>query len=75
MLISALLIFPPLTSMRIFSGFRKVVISSAVISVVCFLAGLMLSFFFSLPAGASIVSANMVMFAVFSAVEKIFGKK
>lgn len=75
MLISALLIFPPLTSMRIFSGFRKVVISSAVISVVCFVAGLMLSFFFSLPAGASIVSANMVMFAVFSVAEKISGKK
>lgn len=74
MLISALLVFPPLTSMRIFSDFRKVVISSAAVSVGCFIIGLLLSFYFSLPAGASIVSANIAMFLIFSAIEKILKK-
>ena len=71
MLISSLVIFPALTAMRVCNTFRKVVVTSAVISVVCFFAGLFISFVFSMPAGASVVAVNAVMFAIFSLVGMI----
>ena len=71
MLISSLIIFPALTSMRIFSNFRGVLISSAVVSVVCFVAGIMLSCLYSLPAGAAIVLVNLALFLVFSLIGRI----
>lgn len=66
MLISSLIIFPALSSMRVFSRFRAVVISSAIVSVVCFAVGIMLSCLFALPAGAGIVAVNLVAFLTFS---------
>ena len=66
MLISSLIIFPALTSMRVFSRFRHVLISSAVISVVCFVTGIMLSCLYSIPAGAAIVLVNLAAFLIFS---------
>lgn len=66
MLISSLIIFPALSSMRVFSRFRAVVISSAVISMTCFAAGIMLSCLLSLPAGAGIVAVNLVAFLICS---------
>ena len=66
MLISSLVIFPALTAMRVCKTFKKVVIVSAVVSVVCFFIGLMISFAFSMPAGASVVAVNAVMFGIFS---------
>lgn len=65
LLISSLIIFPALTSMQFFKKYKIVVISSGVVSAVAFLAGILLSYYFSLPAGASIVLVNMVFFAVF----------
>lgn len=66
MLISSLVIFPALTSMRVCKSFRKVVVTSAVVSIVCFFAGLFISFAYSLPAGASVVAVNAVTFGIFS---------
>ena len=66
MLISSLVIFPALTAMRVCRSFRKVVITAAIVSVVCFFAGLFVSFCFSMPAGASVVVTNAVMFIIFS---------
>ena len=71
MLISSLIIFPALTSMRVFSRFRHVLISSAVISVVCFVIGIMLSCLYSIPAGAGIVLVNLCAFMIFSLVGRI----
>ena len=71
MLISSLIIFPTLSSMGIFRGFRKVVISSAVISVICFIMGLYNSYSFNLPVGASIVLANFVVFLMFMLLGKM----
>ncbi len=68
MLISSLVIFPALTSMRVCRSFKKVVITSAIVSVVCFFTGLFLSFAYSMPAGASVVAVNAVAFAVFSVI-------
>ncbi len=71
LLISSLLIFPALTSMRVFRHFRTVVISSGVISVVCFLIGISISFLFGTPTGASVVIVNIAAFLIFSAVAAI----
>ena len=73
MLISSLIIFPALTSMRVFSRFRTVVISSAIVSVVCLTAGIMLSCLTSLPAGAGIVAVNLAAFVLFSLIGALRG--
>lgn len=65
MLISSLIIFPALCSMRVFRSFRAVTVSSAVISVVTFIAGMAVSYEFGTPGGASIVCINILAFAGF----------
>lgn len=74
LLISSLIIFPAMSSMRVFKCFRNVVICSAVISVVCFLTGLMVSYAYSAPTGASVVILNIVVFAAFCAVSFVRGR-
>ncbi len=65
LLISSLVIFPSLTSMRVCKTFKSVVICSGVVSVICFLLGICSSVLFNLPTGASIVIANILAFVVF----------
>ena len=65
LLISSLIIFPALSSMRIFRSFRGVVFISALISVICFLFGMIFSYVFDTPAGASIVAVNLAVFLLF----------
>lgn len=74
LLISALIIFPALSAMRIFKSFRSVIICSAVISVICASSGIILSLLFSTPVGATIVVSDLAVFLVFSAVS-VFAKK
>ena len=62
MLISSLVIFPALTAMRLFKSFRGVVTCAGVTSVVCFCAGLTVSWVWSTPVGASVVAANLALF-------------
>ena len=64
LLISSLIIFPCLTSMHLFKNFRQVIISSAVISVICFSVGLIASYLFSTPTGASVVIVNLVAYII-----------
>ncbi|GHV24970.1 hypothetical protein FACS189498_2770 [Spirochaetia bacterium] len=66
MLISALIIFPALTSMRIFKTFRGVCISSVCVSIVCFFSGIVISFVYAMPTGASVVMVNILAFLLFS---------
>lgn len=69
MLISCLIIFPALTSMRVFKSFRAVMVCSAIVSLLCFFTGMLLSFGVStLPSGATIVVVNLVVFLIFGAV-------
>lgn len=68
LLISSLIIFPALSSMRVFSRFRAVTICSAIVSVGCFLVGMLLSCVYSLPTGAGIVAVNLTVFIAFSAI-------
>ena len=71
MLISSLIVFPSLTSMRIFKSFKSVTICSAILSVVNFTIGLICSYGFSIPAGASVVVANLIMYIIFAIVAKV----
>ncbi|MBQ3150442.1 MAG: metal ABC transporter permease [Clostridia bacterium] len=70
-LISGLIIFPPLSAMRVCKSFKSVTAVSAVISVICFVVGIFLSFVFDTPAGATVVLVNAVTFAVFFAAGKL----
>jgi zinc transport system permease protein len=65
MLISALIIFPALTSMRICKTFKSVTVCSAVVSLVSFFIGIVLSYLFAIPTGASIVIVQIFAFIVF----------
>lgn len=75
LLISALLIFPPSAAKHVSSSFCATVILSAVFSVVSFVAGLYLSFYLSLPAGASVVLTNAALFLVCLLCGKLKRKK
>jgi len=68
LLISSLIVFPSLTSMRVFKSYISVVISSALLSVIFFFIGIVISYIYSTPAGASIVSVNIIGFLIFSAI-------
>lgn len=74
MLISSLIIFPALTSMRIFKSFISVTICSAILAVINFTMGLFASYALSIPAGASVVVANLAMFILFNAIGAITKK-
>ncbi len=65
LLISALIIFPALSAMRVFKSFLSVIICSAVISVICAGAGMMISILLSTPVGSTIVTADIAVFLIF----------
>ena len=67
MLISSLVIFPCLSSMRVFKSFGGVMVSSGILSLACFFAGMVASYQFSIPAGASVVVVNLCAFLLFMA--------
>ena len=71
LLISALVIFPALSAMRVFQNFRAVTICSAVLSVCCAFFGIILSILASTPVGSTIVAVNIVAFALFCAIGKL----
>lgn len=71
LLISALVIFPALSAMRVFQNFRAVTICSAVLSVICAFLGILVSILASTPVGSTIVAVNIIAFALFCAVGKL----
>ncbi|MGI5976404.1 MAG: metal ABC transporter permease [Candidatus Limivicinus sp.] len=70
LLISSLIIFPALSAMRLCKSFKSVVICSALISVCCFVTGVIASYFLETPTGASIVITDLIIFGISS----LFGK-
>lgn len=68
MLISSLIIFPALTSMRVCKTFKSVIICSAFVSLICFFIGVVFSYIYATPTGASVVAVNIVAFLLFSGV-------
>ena len=71
LLISALIIFPALSAMRVFRSFRAVVICSAVLAVVGSLTGLLVSFLLSTPTGASVAVVHILLFAGFTVAGRV----
>lgn len=66
LLISSLIVFPALTSMRLFKSYKSVMASSVLLAVAGFCAGMCISFLYGTPAGASIVVVDMVLFCISS---------
>lgn len=71
MLISSLVIFPALTAMRLFRSFRGVVLCAGVTAVLCFCAGLIISFSKSTPVGATVVVADLILFLLACVVQRL----
>lgn len=74
LLISALIIFPALSAMRVFKSFRSVIICSAIISVICAGSGIIMAILFSTPVGATIVVANLFVFFIFCIISTFTSK-
>ena len=73
LLISALIIFPAMSAMRVFRSFKSVTICSAVLSVVCSLLGMMISILGNTPVGSTIVAVDIASFLIFSLIAKLRG--
>ena len=73
LLISALVIFPALSAMRLFRSFKSVTICSAVLSVVCAFSGILISILAGTPVGSTIVAVDVAAFAVCYLIGKITG--
>lgn len=75
LLITSLIIFPSLTSMRVCKSFKNVLMSSVCISVICLWIGLLISYCWATPTGASIAICNIIMFILFSLIQLVRGMK
>ena len=73
LLISALVIFPAMSAMRVCRSFKSVTVCSAVLSVVCALLGILISILGSTPVGSTIVTVDILAFLVFALAGKIRG--
>ena len=71
LLISSIITFPALPSMRICKHYKCTIIAAAIVSVISFLVGILLSFTLDIPAGAAVVLTNLLAFLVLSVVGKI----
>ena len=71
LLITALIIFPALSSMRLFKNFRSVTVFSALISVICAALGIIISIIAGTPVGSTIVASNLIVFILCSLIGKL----
>lgn len=73
LLISALVIFPAISAMRVYNSFKSVTVCSAVLSVVCALFGILISILAGTPVGSTIVAVDVAAFVAFSVIGFIKG--
>lgn len=73
LLISALVIFPAVSAMRVFRSFKAVMLCAAVISVICAVLGILTSILAGTPVGSTIVAVNIGMLIVFAVLGKVTG--
>jgi len=73
LLISALIIFPALSAMRLFKSFRGVTVCAAILSVACAVSGMLISIVGGTPVGSTIVAVDIVVFAVCALIERVRG--
>ncbi len=74
LLISALIIFPALSAMRVFKSFFKVTVCAAIVSLICAVAGILISILAETPVGATIVSTDMAVYFLFAGAGAIKGR-
>ncbi|MBQ3406073.1 MAG: metal ABC transporter permease [Lachnospiraceae bacterium] len=74
LLISALVIFPALSAMRVFKSFYSVTVCSAILSVVCTLIGMIISIVGGTPVGSTIVAVDIAAFLIFAVIGKVRGE-
>ena len=75
LLISALVIFPALSAMRLFHNFKSVTICSALLSVTCALLGILASILAGTPVGSTIVAADAIAFGLCSLIAAVQRRK
>ena len=73
LLISALVIFPALSAMRVFKSFRSVTVCAAAVSVLCTVLGILISILKGTPVGSTIVAVDIAAFALFAIAGKLNG--
>jgi len=71
LLVSALVIFPALSAMRIFKSFKGVTVCSSILSVFCALTGILVSILGGTPVGSTIVAVNIVAFIIACIIGKV----
>ena len=71
LLISSLIVFPAIIAKGLTGSFKELIIISGIISVICFILGMLLSFFINLPTGASIVLVYIVLLIITKIVNKV----
>ena len=71
LIISALIIFPAITAMRVCKSFKSVTITAAILSVVCFVIAFVVSYLYDLPTGATIVAVNTLSLLIFICIKKL----
>jgi zinc transport system permease protein len=74
LLISALVIFPAMSAMRLFRSFRAVTIASAVLSVFCALMGILVAILADTPVGSTIVGMDILAFLICAAAARLQGR-
>lgn len=71
LLISSLVVFPAIISKKLTNSFKGLVVLSAITSIICFLLGILVSFYLSLPAGAAIVFVYIILLIIVNVITKI----
>lgn len=72
LLISSLIVFPAIIAKKLTNSFKGLVTMSCVTSIICFLAGILVSFYINLPAGASIVLVYMILLVIVNVLKSLF---
>ena len=75
LLVSALIIFPALSAMRLFKSFKSVIICSAILSVICSISGILISVLAGTPVGSTIVVVDIAAFLIFTFIGMFAGGK
>ena len=71
LLMSSLIVFPAVTSMRIFKGFKTVLISSVVVAMLCYFIGMITSYMMAVPSGTTIVLCNLIFFIIATVIGRV----
>lgn len=72
LLISSLIVFPAIIAKKLTNSFKGLVILSCITGIICFILGLLASFYINLPAGAAIVAVYIVLLLIVNCINKIY---